>query len=451
MSDHACSLCDQHLQSSFFISIEGLSEVPPLSKPDNRKFHIMKLTFKTLQKQQFVLDVEVSTTVEKLKVLIKESQGFEPEHQKLIFSGKVLGDEKTIEQIGVKEKDFFVVMLIKPKTAPTVPAPASVPSGAASTSATVPTPAAAQPAAEPATTAPPATAAPTSTGADGTDAAPAASGNQDPGFLVGSTLQKTIDEIVNGMGFEREQVIKAMRAAFNNPDRAVEYLMTGIPAGLDAPAPAPPATLPPNVPSTVNPSATLPPAAQPPAAGPRNLFEAAAEHVAQQRQPGEAALPTSEPTQTSAQSGNTTRALEALRNNPQMIQLRQLVQQNPNLLQPFLQQLGQSNPNLLAQLTSNPTLLMSFLAEGTEGLEDDAGFPPGMLGAGAGGADDQTQYVQVSQEERDAIERLVGLGFERQLVVQAYFACDKNEEMAANYLIEHGFDDYEDAAAGGDA
>jgi len=42
-------------------------------------------------------------------------------------------------------------------------------------------------------------------------------------LLVGEQLNKTIDEICN-MGFPRDQVVQAMKAAFNNPDRAIEYL-----------------------------------------------------------------------------------------------------------------------------------------------------------------------------------------------------------------------------------
>lgn len=38
------------------------------------------------------------------------------------------------------------------------------------------------------------------------------------------------------MGFEHDQVVRALRAAFNNPERAADYLLNGIP---DMPADAP--------------------------------------------------------------------------------------------------------------------------------------------------------------------------------------------------------------------
>jgi len=236
-----------------------------------------------------------------------------------------------------------------------------------------------------------------------TPAAPAPTGG-DSGLVVGEDYNRMVQNIQD-MGYERSQVEAALRASFNNPDRAVEYLLTGIPPQMDVGGGGPAAVV---------------------GGG------------------GGGGAPVPVPAAGGAPGEN---PLAFLRDHEMFQQIRSVIQQNPNMLSTMLQQIGQSNPQLLQIISQNQEAFIRMINEGEAG--EGGGEEGGVGGVGAalgdapalGDALDQPGVIQVSPQDKEAIERLKALGFPEHLVVQAYFACEKNENLAANFLLSQDFDD----------
>ncbi|KAL4358147.1 hypothetical protein AHAS_Ahas09G0257600 [Arachis hypogaea] len=418
----------------------------------------MKVFVKTLKGTHFEIEVKPDDTVTEVKKNIETVQGanvYPAAQQMLIHQGKVLKDGTTLEENKVAENSFIVIMLSKSKstsgegsTASTAPsskapqtsatptptpsvsvAPQAVPATAAPPAPSPspspsPAPAAPAPAAPAPAPAPSPAAAPTSTDTAvvGSDIYGQAASN----LVAGSNLEGTIQQILDmgGGSWDRDTVIRALRAAYNNPERAVEYLYTGIPEQAEAPPVA-------RVPTSVQPA--NPPAAAPQAASPQAAQPAPVTTSGPNANPLDL-FPQGLPNVGSGAAG--AGSLEFLRNSQQFQALRAMVQANPQILQPMLQELGKQNPHLMRLIRDHQADFLRLINEPVEGGE---GNLFGQLAAG------MPQSVTVTPEERQAIERrdvllllqLEAMGFDRALVLEVYFACNKNEELAANYLLDH--------------
>ncbi|KAM7392757.1 hypothetical protein PAMA_007730 [Pampus argenteus] len=349
----------------------------------------MQITLKTLQQQTFKIDIDEEETVTTLKQKIEQEKGkdgFPVAGQKLIYAGKILSDDTAIKEYKIDEKNFVVVMVTKPKTT----SAASQPSPAASAPSTT------------ALAAPPAS----STSSDNptervsTDDKPEerqSSAAEPASTPVGSSeastntnlVEEAVSTLVTGpsydamvtemmlMGYEREQVVAALRASFNNPDRAVEYLLTGIPGRDQGHA--------------AGPDAVVPPVSGAPTVS-----------------AGDISVPAS--TGSSAGGGN---PLSFLRNQPQFHVMRQLIQQNAALLPALLQEIGRENPELLQEISNHQEQFIQMLNEpnpesvpaggGADGA-GGVGGAGGIVGDAPGGS--HMNYIQVTPQEKEAIERV---------------------------------------------
>ena len=128
-----------------------------------------------------------------------------------------------------------------------------------------------------------------------------------------------------------------------------------------------------------------------------------------------------------------------------------ICQSNPSGLTGFLQNIQQNDPDLMNLIKQREEEFKTFLEQPITnedyrvlqrfsqelGLGGMGGGIPGMGSSSGTGSGRGQNRINLTPQDVEAITRLKNLGnFSNSEVIQAYFACDKNEEMTANYLFE---------------
>ncbi|KPI84841.1 Uv excision repair RAD23-like protein [Leptomonas seymouri] len=413
----------------------------------------MKLLLKTITGKQQEVEVEPSTTILDVKKFVEDE--YEPASLRLCYNGAVLEDSKTVADAGVREGESLVLAgrkrkIPKPPAQPPTVQPKAEPSSAAAMVNSETNPSSLMDVTLPSdvTTDMGMTAATTTEGAD--PSSEAANAVAPPSSFLVSAAPSTapvpgpvaptqssfntfgaptnlIDEVCS-MGFgDRNQVALALRAAFMNVDRAVEYLFDGIPPHLlqeltrdsapVAPAPAPMST--PAAPSTA-PTA-----------------------------------PESGATQTTAPAPSTpvSELRAALAGIPQFDQIRALYLRNTETLPVVTQQIALHHPAVYELIERNPEAFLAIMSEtgspGTaEGAPSQSGGAAVSTAHGTTGNDGEggllnmlPEELELTAEDRAAVQQLVELGggvWDEQNALLVYLATRRNQEVAASILFEHG-------------
>lgn len=329
----------------------------------------------------FKVKVDPETLVKGLKELIEKEHGkdYPQGSQKLIYSGKILADDNKLSEYNIDEKKFVVLMITRP---PPVPKLAQ-----AAQTATTPT----------TTTTTTASAVSDRTATNVTNATT----NQASSNISSSESTAPLNPATASQPTTRQQPSSNNNSSSgnnNNPSTNNNNTITNNNNSSTSTNPQAPASTNQNPPSVARPA-----------------FE-------------DPTMGVGEP-QVSAR-------LAALMAQPQFVAIQELIQQSPHLLSTAIDNLATTEPEFYNFISENPDIFVNALngpiaARPTSGSgRQSQGSDRARQGAR------RTRIIEVSERDKQAIERLKELGFSEVAAYEAYMACDKDEQLAANLLFQ---------------
>ena len=298
----------------------------------------MKLKLKNLKQQEFDIEIESEQkTVKDLKLEIEKVFGFDANLMKLLHSGQVLEDAKTLEDYKIKEGNVIILMAAKKKQDPP-PQPQPEPQAQ-----------------------------------QNSESKPEEQPKNDTANQNKPDYTDKINSLVE-MGYEKEKVEKALNAASGSIELAIEFLNSD------------------NIP---------------------------------------------EPNQVNQNMGGGSVNIPGTGNMPaELVQqasiMKILCMNNPQKITSLLNIFKERHPDLINLIKQYETEFKNLLVApiSQEDINIFRQFEQEMRRP-------QGPAIRLTKEESDAVKRLQSLGnFSQAEAVQAYLACDKNEEMAANFLFE---------------
>jgi UV excision repair protein RAD23 len=368
----------------------------------------MKLKFRTLKSTEYQIIVpDSSITVLELKKLIEQEQGSEADSIKLLYNGIILDDKKTLDIYSIKDNSVLMLMTSKIKKKNEELAPTDETTKEVKNESKIVKKLEKDEKLDK-----------EEKNKESKEKTQKASSNQKPNNYSNQMTQ------LLEMGFEESHCLKAITAAKGSVQIAIEYLYNGIPSNI----------------SEVEPENID--------IGELEEMDDISYHENQEHDHKEGEVAYLSP---DLLDNFNLSDPNALSNIASIIKI--LISQDTSMLQDLIEEVGESNVEILEFIKENETQFKQLLSQPIS--EDDYKVFDKIVGSSARPEvnevendhsdenellDEDNTLAEITKDftdkDKESIKNLVSLGFSEIEAIQAYIACDKNEESAANFLFQ---------------